>query len=84
MVDQNGDGKVTFEEFEAQNVLTFSAQDKNQDNSLSRDEVRFTHEQFDGLDHNKDGKISGLEFDESPFGQFETYDLNKDGFIDLQ
>jgi len=84
MVDQNGDGKVTFEEFEAQKIITFSAHDKNQDNSLSRDEVHFTREQFDALDHNKDGKISGLEFDDSPLGRFETYDLNKDGFIDLQ
>jgi Ca2+-binding EF-hand superfamily protein len=84
MLDDNGDGKVTFEEFQARKILTFTARDENQDNSLSFNEVRITREQFDAVDRNKDGKISGLEFVDSPFGQYETYDLNKDGSIDLQ
>ena len=84
MLDDNGDGKVTFEEFQAKKILTFTARDANQDNSLSFDEVRVTREQFDAVDRNKDGKISGLEFVDSPFGQYETYDLNKDGSIDVQ
>ena len=84
MLDDNGDGKVTFEEFQAKNILTFTARDANQDNSLSFKEVRITREQFDAVDRNKDGKISGLEFIDSPFGQFETYDLNKDGAIEVQ
>jgi len=84
MLDDNGDGKVTFEEFQAKKILTFTARDANQDNSLSLKEVRITREQFDAIDRNKDGKISGLEFIDSPFGQFETYDLNKDGAIEVQ
>ena len=84
MLDDNGDGEVTFEEFQARKILTFTARDENQDNSLSFNEVRITREQFDAVDRNKDGKISGLEFVDSPFGQYETYDLNKDGSIDMQ
>jgi Ca2+-binding EF-hand superfamily protein len=84
MLDDNGDGKVTFEEFQARKILTFTARDENQDNSLSFNEVRITREQFDAVDRNKDGKISGLEFVDSPFGQYETYDLNKDSSIDMQ
>ena len=84
MLDDDGDGKVTFEEFQAMKILTFTARDANQDNSLSFKEVRITREQFDAIDRNKDGKISGLEFIDSRFGQFETYDLNKDGAIVVQ
>jgi Ca2+-binding EF-hand superfamily protein len=84
MLDDNGDGKVTFEEFQGKKILAFTARDKNQDNRLSRDEVQITREQFDAIDQNKDGMISGLEFLDSPSGQFETYDLDKNGSIDLQ
>ena len=82
-LDENGDGKVTFEEFASKKIIVFSARDQNQNNSLDRDEVRITREQFDAIDENKDGKISGLEFLDSPFGRFETYDLDKNGVIDL-
>src|SRR5437773_1395644 len=36
MLDDNGDGKVTFEEFQGKKILAFTARDKNQDNRLSR------------------------------------------------
>ena len=84
ILDMNGDQKITNVEFENRKIKAFSAPDRNQDNSLSEDEVLITPEQFGKIDRNADGKISGGEFIDSPYGQFESYDADKNGTVDLQ
>lgn len=83
-LDVDGNGEVTSGEFAAKKIIAFSAPDRNGDNSLGRDEVRFSPEEFNAVDRDGDGKISGLEFLESPYGRFETYDRDENGTIVLE
>lgn len=43
-------------------------------------------EKFDGVDKNKDGKLSREELDALPYvlGKFDTIDKNKDGLLDWE
>lgn len=83
-LDIDGNGEVTYEEFSAKKILAFTGRDRNADNYLEPDEVQITPEQFSALDRNADGKISGVEFIDSPYGQFDTYDRDKSGTVTQQ
>ena len=84
ILDIDGDGKVTNDEFANRKIEAFSSVDRNEDNYLSEEEVRITPEQFAKIDRDGDGKISGVEFIDSPYGQFPSYDADKNGAIDLK
>jgi Ca2+-binding EF-hand superfamily protein len=80
----NADGKITYTEFANMKIDAFSAPDRNQDNYLGTDEVLIVPDEFSTIDRNSDGKISGVEFIDSRYGQFEPYDSDKNGEVDLQ
>ena len=84
ILDIDGDGKVTNDEFANRKIEAFSSVDRNEDNSLGPEEVRVTPEQFSKVDRDGDGKISGVEFIDSPYGQFAAYDADKNRVVDLQ
>ncbi len=83
-LDIDGNAEVTYEEFSAKKILAFTGRDRNGDNYLEPDEVQITPEQFSALDRDADGKISGVEFIDSPYGQFDTYDRDKSGTVTQQ
>jgi hypothetical protein len=84
ILDMDGDKKVTDVEFAIRKIDAFSAPDRNEDNYLSQDEVLITPERFKIIDRNGDGKISGVEFIDSDYGQFPPYDADRNGTVDLQ
>jgi hypothetical protein len=83
ILDIDGDKKVTDVEFAIRKIDAFSAPDRNEDNYLSQDEVLITPERFKTIDRNGDGKISGVEFIDSDYGQLAPYDADKNGTVDL-
>lgn len=84
ILDMDGDEKVTYVEFANMKIDAFSAPDRNEDNYLGQDEVFIAPDEFGTIDRNSDGKISGVEFIDSRYGQFQPYDADKNGEVDLQ
>ena len=84
ILDIDGDGKVTNDEFANRKIEAFSSVDRNEDNYLSAEEVHITPEQFSKVDRDGDGKISGVEFIDSPYGQFVSYDMDKNAVVELR
>jgi Ca2+-binding EF-hand superfamily protein len=82
--DSNGDGVIDRTEFDLNKIKVISALDRNRDDHLDRDEVKISDEKFQTADQDGDGKISGFEFVESPFGKFEAFDADGDGIITLE
>jgi Ca2+-binding EF-hand superfamily protein len=83
ILDIDGDGKITNDEFANRKIEAFSSVDRNEDNYLSAEEVHITPEQFSKIDRDGDGKISGVEFIDSPYGQFVSYDGDKNAVVNL-
>ena len=84
VLDMDGDQKITDVEFANRKVDGFMVHDRNKDTYLTQDEVLMTPEEFGKLDRNGDGKVSGGELIDSPYGQFEPYDANSNREIDLE
>ena len=72
-LDNNGDGKLNFEEFKA----GFDILDTDQDGFITSKEWRYASGAFSMLDTDKDGKISRAEFEAG----FKLLDLDGDGLI---
>jgi len=81
LFDTNGDGVIDRTEFDVNKILVISAFDVNRNGHLDRDEVRISDENFQTADQDGDGRISGYEFNESPFGKFEALDADGDGLV---
>ena len=82
-MDANHDGMVTHTEFALEKIAVIALLDKNNDGSLSRDEVLISDEAFAEVDGNKDGLVSGVEFVQGGLGRFENLDHNHDGVIEV-
>ena len=82
--DSNGDGVIDKTEFDLNKIKVISALDRNRNDHIDRDEVKVSDENFQAADQDGDGKISGFEFVESPFGKFEAFDADGDGVITLE
>ena len=79
--DGNGDGTIDRTEFDLNKILVIVALDRNSNDHLDPDEVKMSAENFAAIDTDGDGKISGFEFVESPFGKFESFDEDGDGLV---
>jgi Ca2+-binding EF-hand superfamily protein len=86
ILDPNGDGVVTREEFLRMKTEIFYRRIKNldQDQRLSPQDVHLTPEAFAEADLDGDGKLSGSEFVQAPFSQFDSIDANGDQKIDIE
>ena len=78
-LDTNADGQVSATEFENRKIYVFSVHDANGDNAVQPSEVDLDAGQFQTIDTDGDGKISGFEFIEAPIGQFQAYDTDGNG-----
>lgn len=60
----------------------FRALDRNGDDFISADEMPVKNApRILGYDHNKDGKVSSIEYSEGRMAQFDSMDLNHDGTV---
>ena len=86
ILDDNGDGVVTQEEYLRTKTAIFyrALRDLDRDQRLAPGEIDVTPEAFADADLNGDGKMSGAEFVQAPFTQFEAIDANGDQEITLQ
>ncbi|HHH53055.1 MAG TPA: hypothetical protein ENK91_05305, partial [Bacteroidetes bacterium] len=76
--DANGDGKVSFEEFNAHASAEFPKKDKNNDGKVTADECGM----FDKFNTDGNDFLSKEEFDAGHKAMFEKMDANKDGFVE--
>ncbi|GEM_PF-5572014 len=97
LADKNGDRSLSKAEMDAFHKEWLARSDKNGDGALNlaefdamheamREEMRNRHMQkrFEGLDSNKDGKISLQEMQEHADKRFEMMDRNKDGELNRE
>ena len=82
MLDTNGDGKVTREEYSTNKVMIIYRNAPAGDTTLTFEETKLSRPFFDAADSDHDGTLSPLEvMDALPF---EAVDTNHKGYIDLE
>ncbi|QLH38519.1 MAG: EF-hand domain-containing protein [Defluviicoccus sp.] len=88
-LDEDGDGTVTLEEFQAGHAERFAEMDANGDGKITPDEFKTPpkpketrmQRMFRRLDANKDGVVTLDEFEKRSEVKFERFDLNGDKVI---
>ena len=86
VLDDDGDGVVTRQEFLRMKTEIFYRALKNldQDQRLSPEDINITPKAFAEADLDGDGKLSGAEFVQARFTQFEAIDANGDQKITFE
>lgn len=83
-VDQNHDGVITMQEYDATILPLFEALDASKDKVISwkEAEVTMTRAQFDSADTNGNGVITKTEFSARIHADFAAADTDKDGTLE--
>ena len=86
LLDANGDGRISREEFQLNKTQIFyrSLQRMGETSTLRLEESRLTPEAFADSDTDGNDVLSGSEWIEARFAQFEIYDANSDQAISLE
>lgn len=83
LLDEDGDGQVTYEEFSEEMLPMFDAMDTDKDGKLEFNEVEsfMSRDQFDPADTNSDGVISKQEYGVQIRKDFESADQDGSGVL---
>ena len=81
MLDTNGDGKVTREEYSANKVKILYRNNPKGDTTLTLDQTKVSRAFFDAADTDHDGTLSPVEAMDAL--RFEAVDTDKKGYISL-
>ncbi len=81
MLDTNGDGKVTREEYSANKVVIFYRKKPQGNTTLTFEETGLSRQFFDAADTDHDGTLSPLEMTDAL--PFEAVDVDHKGYITL-
>jgi Ca2+-binding EF-hand superfamily protein len=86
ILDENGDGVVTREEFTRMKTEIFyrALRNVDQEQRLTAKDINITPEAFADADLDGDGKLSGSEFVQAPFSQFDAIDASGDQKIEME
>jgi Ca2+-binding EF-hand superfamily protein len=88
LFDTNGDGRISPEEFDFNEVSVLFRSDIGNVNDPDRplrlryEDTKFSRAYFNELDQNGDGVLTGEEIIGAPSLQFGALDTNGDGFIE--
>lgn len=85
LVDYNGDGAISHEEFRNAVTEVAYASDANNDGTLDGSEFPWRDEDLKLFDTNGDGKITSVgiqEFEDGMMSAFDALDVNRDETLD--
>ena len=84
LLDSDGDQLIQHVEYRLNKVTLHSLFDSDQNFYVERDETALSPEAFASADSDRDGRMSGFEFVDSPLASFNDIDANEDGVITLE
>ena len=84
LLDTNGDGRISRDEFEMNKVKVIFRNAKDTGTQLRFEDTWLTRSAFDAVDIDKKGVITARDVMFSPYFKFETFDADNKGYIDFQ